>query len=427
MKTNKLFLSITLLLSVSFVFAEGFRTPTQGGESLGKSGGRTIFSSGSNTALDNPARMLDEKTESAAFTVTVVDINVEGNLDIGDRIENAGQIKALPLFTYVNPYKSNSRLAWGLGLYTPYGLSSEWEQTGSFANPFGLRYLVPYASELKTIDIAPVIAYQVTDRLRIFGGVDFVWSQLEVKQFYPALLGTAFPVTEDEGSLMGKGDDFALTFKVGATYQLTDRQFLYASYQHSYDMEYSGDTTLTNSLTPAASSLGITNSSSFASEIKFPSITKVGYGVQVTDRLKCEAQLEYIKFSRFESLPIDLGNNTTLLTALGASTDIAQNWNDTYTYGCSVSYAFDKWTIFGSYQRVETPVPDETFSTTIPDADQNVFAIGAAWHRENYTVSIGYSHVLYDDRTIRNESLPALNGDYQMRTNLYSLTYSYEF
>lgn len=422
--------SCSLLLSILISLTaggEGFRTPAAGGESLGRTGGRTIFAQGANAALQNPNNMLDEEQEALDLSLTVIDIQIHGTLSNGDTLVNDAQLKFMPTVNYVNPLPEYEKLSFGFGIYTPFGLSSNWETTGSFANPLGLRYQVPFENILKTIDFSPVISYQATEKLRVFVGLDLIWSQLEFNQFYPGLVGTAFPVTANEGVINSKGDDVAFTGKIGAMYNLTDKQFIYASYQHSYSMDYSGRTTVSNPLTPAASQAGVTASSSFDAGFDFPSIIKVGYGVQVTDRLQWEVQAEYIEFSRNENLDVDLGNNNVLLTALGASSRTPLNWKDTYTFGTTLTYQFEKLRVFGGYQFLESPVPAETYSTSIPDANQSAVSIGFTWENKGHVVSFGYSYVMYDDRTISNVNIPTLSGDFSTRVNLYSISYQYNF
>ncbi len=79
------------------------------------------------------------------------------------------------------------------------------------------------------------------------------------------------------------------------------------------------------------------------------------------------------------------------------------------------------------YQYFQTPVPDRTYSPTIPDANQNVFTVGLGWRSGHHRIEGSYGYVLYDDRHISGNQNPAYNGNYEIRAHLISLAYGYSF
>ena len=73
------------------------------------------------------------------------------------------------------------------------------------------------------------------------------------------------------------------------------------------------------------------------------------------------------------------------------------------------------------------PVPDSTFSPTIPDANQNVFTIGIGWHGKHNALEASYGLDFYNDRHINNDQVAAYNGTYTFNVHLISLAYRYSF
>jgi long-subunit fatty acid transport protein len=72
-------------------------------------------------------------------------------------------------------------------------------------------------------------------------------------------------------------------------------------------------------------------------------------------------------------------------------------------------------------------VPDSTISTTIPDANQNVFTVGLGYQHGHHAFEGAYGFDIYADRTITDNVNPAFNGNYGITVHLFSLSYRYSF
>ena len=179
-----------------------------------------------------------------------------------------------------------------------------------------------------------------------------MWSQLTLKQYYPWLaIGTG---VEPDGNLKGKGDGVGVSGNLGITWQVTDRQRLALTWRLPMDVNYDGETTIDN-ITGTGTAIGATPSSSFGTTIKYPMQIALGYGFQVTKNFRIESDVEWIQFSRFKSLDLNLGNNAALLTVLGQPTSINQNWHDTFTAGIGGDWKFaDDWTLRAGYRQGES-------------------------------------------------------------------------
>jgi long-chain fatty acid transport protein len=119
-----------------------------------------------------------------------------------------------------------------------------------------------------------------------------------------------------------------------------------------------------------------------------------------------------------------VGNNAVLLP----STHIAQNWKDTFTIGIGGDWKFaQNWVLRAGYQFYESPVPDSTFSPTIPDANQNVFTFGLGYRYGRHFFEGAYGADFYDSRSIRSDQNPAFNGDYNVTVHLFSVAYHFSF
>jgi long-chain fatty acid transport protein len=414
--------ALVLILSPLCVCGEGFRNPPAGTFNLGRAGGRIAQIDDASAIQQNPANLLDVKQTQAEFTPSIVYIHVDYTSPSGVSAETENPWKLLPNFFASTPVMDD-RVVVGFGLTTPYGLANEWEQTGAFADPLSLKYQAPYFTELMTINANPTVAVRLLDNLTLGAGLDVTWSQLTFKQLYPWLAFPGSTGTEPDGKIKAEGDGFGFGGNMGLTWQIAEKHRLAVTYRSPIQVNYEG-TFQINNVTPTATFVGVTPESKFETEIKFPTIVALGYGIQVTDNVRLELDGEWLQFSNFKSLDLNVGNNALLFP----STSIAQNWKNTYTVGIGGDWRFSPdWVVRFGYQHYETPVPDSTLSTTIPDANQNVFTVGLGYQHGHHAFEGGYGFDIYADRTITDNVNPAFNGTYGITVHLFSLSYRYSF
>jgi long-chain fatty acid transport protein len=415
--------ALVLILSPLWAHGEGFRNPPPGTFNLGRSGGRIAQIDDASAVQQNPANLLDLGQAQLDFTPTIIYIHADFTSASGASSDTKDPWKFLPNFFASVPVMED-RVVLGLGLTTPYGLASKWNQTGAFADPLSLKYQAPYSTELTTINVNPTIAVRLLDNLTLGAGLDVTWSQLTFHQLYPWLAFPGSTGAEPDGNIKAQGDGFGYGGNLGLTWQVAEKHRLAVTYRSPIQVNYEGESQI-NNITPTAAFLGATPHSKFETEIKFPTIVALGYGVQVTDTLRLEVDGEWLQFSNFKSLNLDVGNNALLFP----TTHYAQNWKNTYTMGIGGDWRFaPDWVVRFGYQHYETPVPDSTLSTTIPDANQNVFTVGLGYQYGHHAFEGAYGFDIYANRTINgNVNSPAFNGTYQEQVHLFSLSYRYSF
>jgi long-chain fatty acid transport protein len=410
------------MLGSLLVHGEGFRNPPAGAFNLGRAGGRFAQVDDSSAVAQNPANLTDLEQAQAQLTPSVVYFAVQYDGAGSAADETTGPWHLLPnLFASV-PLK-DARYAFGLGITTPYGLATEWEQ--SAGSPF--RYNAPYRSELVTLNVNPTFAIRLLDQLSVGVGLDVMYSQLDLRQYYPWMIFPGSGGTEPDGRIKAEGDGWGFGGNLGLTWEPAKNHRIAVTYRSAMSVEYEGDFTIDN-ITPVGAFLGATPESDFQSKIRFPTIVGLGYGVRLSDRVRVEVSGEWLQFSNFETLTLDAANNNFLLNPSGQPVSVPQDWKNTYTAGIGFDWQFsDAFVLRGGYQHYQTPVPEGTFSPTIPDANQNVFTIGLGWHSRHHSLEVAYGFDLYDTRHITNDQNPAFNGTYDLTVHLMSFAYRYTF
>lgn len=420
-----IFLILALIaFSTLNLHAEGFRNSPPGAFNLGRAGGRIAQIDDSSAVQQNPANLTDLTAADLQFTPSIIFYSVEFNSATGQKTETEDPWKFLPNFFAAKPF-ADGKWAIGLGVTVPYGIAVEWDKKASaFAAPYGgLRYTTPYFAQVSTINLNPTVAFKICSAVSIGVGFDAMWSQLQLKQYYPWAIFPYSSGIEPDGRLEAAGSGWGFGGNMGLTWQITERQRLAVTYRSPMDVHYEGDFKV-NNITPAASLFGVVPKTDFSTDIHYPTIVSVGYGIELTKKIRLEADVEWVEFSRFESLKLNVGPDAVILP----STTINEKWHDTFTAGIGGDWKFaDHWVLRAGYQFYQSPVPDSTFSPTIPDADQNVFTIGLGYTCKHHSWEAAYGADFYDKRHIQDAENPAFNGTYQNTVHLFSFAYRFSF
>ena len=412
---------IKLILCVAVPFtaevtglqAEGLRDATTGAFDLGRSGGRIAQVDDATAVQNNPANLMDVTNVQAELDPSLIYINVDYKSPDGSQSASTMHpLKMLPSFFASLPV-DNDKMVLGFGVTIPFGLANQWSTSSSAFSPSGtLGGSTANFGKLTTYNFNPSVAFKVADNVQVGLGLDVMWSQLEFRQFLPGSSLVAH----------ASGDGHAVGGNLGITWKITDHQRLAFTYRSTMTVDYSGSADIENF--PGAAN---NPTASFRSQVKFPNIFSAGYGIDLTDTIRLVSDFEWLQFSQF----INLGITTGSFPALGGATltqNIPENWHNTFTAGIGGDWKFaDHWVLRAGYEFLESPVPDSTFSPTIPDADQNVMTLGLGWHAKHVSLEFAYGLDLYNTRNITNDQYPALNGKYTFNVHLFSLAFRYAF
>ncbi|HKJ94843.1 MAG TPA: outer membrane protein transport protein, partial [Gammaproteobacteria bacterium] len=252
----------------------------------------------------------------------------------------------------------------GLGIYSPWGLSTKYDRSW-----IGRYHAVE--SELKTVDINPVISFKPTRSLTLAAGLVAQYADATLSSaidFGTAGYGTvpgASPGKQD-GFVKVTGDDWAMGYTLGVLYEFTDRTRAGIGYRSRVSHTLSGDSNVTYDQsgigrTLANAGAGFTNTGASA-DITTPAVVTASLYHELDDRWSVMAGLEWTRWSEFDHLVVQFDNNTP-------DAKTTENWKNTLMASVGASYrATDQWTLRGGAGYDPSPVPDAAHRTTrIPD------------------------------------------------------------
>jgi long-chain fatty acid transport protein len=412
-------MGLGLIVAGAPVWGDGFRNPSEGMTALGKIGGKIVYHDDASTVTHNPANLVDITNRQLSASFTVGYGKKEFEPDTGGKASSTDNTAVLPNFFAAWPLESGDWVV-GVGLTTPYGRST------TFSKNSVLRYTTPYFTELYAVNMNPTIAYKVDEAFSVAVGINFLYSELDIRQIYPWSLATGDPAAAD-GETQFEADGGGVGFNAAVTWNITERQRAAVTYRSKVKVEYEGDLRLTGVPSPAglpAPLAFVTSRSDFETEIEFPAVLAVGYGMRVTDKLRVEANVEWVQHSLFEELSLDAGANTALLP----SSSIPADWDDNWTYGIGADYQLnEQWVLRGGALYLETPIPGQTMLPSIAEEDQVVLSIGCGYAAGKHRIDAAYSYGVFNGRTVDNNVNPAFNGDYDFEAHLLGASYTLVF
>jgi long-chain fatty acid transport protein len=356
-----------LLLGMTFLtgnvlFSQGFQVNFQGQKQQGMGGAGNALPVDAASVFFNPGSVsfLKENSVNIGFTPTFANTLFEdaNTTSIGRTNSPMGT----PFSAYA-VYRKNeeSKFFYGLGIYTPFGSTIQYEDgwTGRFA----LTKL-----QLKSIFIQPTLSYKLNDKIGI--GAGFVYTIGNVN------LQKDIPVQDADGNyghaeLDGKASGFG--YNLGLFIQATEKLNIGLTYRSQVNMEVAeGTATFT---VPSSLSTNFP-SGTFSSALPLPQVATLGLAYKLNEKLSFALDVNYVGWKTYDTLAFDYAQNTASLI----DTKSARNYKNTVAFRLGANYDLsDKFDARLGLAYGLTPVQNGYVTPETPDAN-----------RINYTAGLGY-------------------------------------
>jgi long-chain fatty acid transport protein len=315
----------------------------------------------------------------------------------------------------------------GLGIETPFGLTTEWKNPDQFAG----RFLSTKAS-LKAFDINPTLGWQVTPSFGVGVGAIARISKVELNRNIGAINPfTQFATDIGRLNLNSDYDKKSYGFNVGILHRYNESFSWGLSYRSKISVKYEGAARLTPVSTGnpqfdalLAASLPYNTKLPVKTEIDYPDQASLGFAFGLTRNLLLETDINRMGWNSFENVPITFtGGATNSLP----STTIPQKWKGAFSYRVGL-----RWTTSPAYQwrfgfvYDQTPQQEQGVSPLLPDADRNGYCIGFG-HTEGFKYDVGLMFLDFKTRT-RNKSFAnegPFFGEYKTQAVLLGVTIGY--
>jgi long-chain fatty acid transport protein len=382
--------------------AAGFSIFEQGSRAMGMAGAFTAQADDPSLLFHNVGGLgfVEEQDFSAGFTwIHGLKAEFEGaNPFPGEGYE--AEQKALsefpPHLYWVRPI--NDTWKFGLGIMTPFGLTTEWEDPGQFAG----RYISTKAA-LQAFDIQPTLGWQVTPNFSVGVGAIARISTLELNRYIPAVNPFTLSVA-DVGRIKIEGDySEGYGFTAGVLHRVNNSFSWGFNYRSKIEIDYEGDGRVTQILTgtpfdqviPAV--IPFNRDLPVETNIEFPDSASLGLLFALSPNLRLETDFNWTGWSSFDEVPITFTGGPG--NALPSSV-LPEEWEDVWNYRAGLRWTASptsEWRL--GYVFDETPQPEEGISPLLPDADRNGFTVGYGRTGPGFNYDLSVMYLIFDERT----------------------------
>jgi long-chain fatty acid transport protein len=303
-------------------------------------------------------------------------------------------------FGYLSYNMEDSPLAFGLAVNAPFGLSTDWTNSGAPFDPLtgGITF-----SEIKMVSVNPSIAYKINEQLSIAAGV-----------VYFDLTSIAFDnkVLTQHGTGNGWGGNAAIFYK-------SDSFNAGLSYRSRVKVDVSGTATGIGLL----SSFG---STSVNSGVTFPDMVSGGISFHPVEDVLVSAQVDWVNWKTFDKLTFKRGR---VLGSVGTTTTVSENWKATTSFALGTEWSLQKdMHLRAGYAFDPTPVSAAEFSPRISDNDRHFFTLGYGQDFSAGTLNLAYGYILVTKlNQTASTAASKRNGTYKGNIHIFSADYTLRF
>lgn len=400
---------ISLGIGTTAAHAAGFALFTQGASALGQGNAVTAHTDSPNTIFFNPALMNKLDGTRLDIGTTFIFSSHDYRSSLTDSTSSDDSV-FFPSTFYVS-HKFNDSLSAGLGVFNPFGLSTDWP------DDWEGRYIAT-KSELTTYNINPVVSYRIFPALSFAAGMDVIFLDATLQRQLPA---AALGLTGPDLQQKFDGDGVGFGFNLAAAYDVTNDITVGVSYRSEVDVDIDGDASINGQEIAKGKT-----------KVTLPAQVTAGVAYQVIDPLTVEVGLRWEGWSSYKNQTIHLDNGQTDFTP--------RNWHDTLGMNVGGKYRLsDSWAVMAGYIYGSNAVPSYTFDPSIPDSDTHIFCLGTDWNYRQWKVAGSYAYQMYVDRHKNNDvgstfdvappftSSVKANGKYENDAHLLAIELGYKF
>lgn len=394
---KKSLIAATIALATGQVHAAAFQLNEHSASGLGRAyAGEAAIADNASVLARNPAAMttFDKMAVSVSGTYIKPDVDVDGAIYAGANkmapASESGIAPAafVPASYFIQPL--NDQWAWGIGIFSNYGLSTEYSKTFPAGAGAG-------DTELMTFNINPNIAYRINEHFSVGAGINAVYGAAELNR-YAGLLGPLNPPSQggplatDTRLAHLKGDTWGFGWNVGTLYEVNENHRFALTYRSQVDMSFDGDfqgLTSGNRTVDGNLKLDLPAQAEFAGYHRLSPQFAVHYSVNWTD------------WSAFQELKA-----TSSQCAGGVCLQKDEKFKDSTRYSIGGTwYINPAWEARMGFAYDNTPIEADYRSLSIPDSDRIWYSAGATYHI-NTDMSVDFGMAYLDGKEVDvNEGL----------------------
>lgn len=391
-------LSLVALLAAGSSQAAGFQINTQSARSSGMGNAAAAWLDDSSAIYSNAANILGVNKLDVQIGDTGILPAIKFTPDNGTEQGQKTTLSPPPHLFLV--YKPFDRAAVGLGIYTPFGARSRWED--GFVGRFRAQ-----ESALSVYNINPTAAYQLHERFRVGGGINIYRSTLELKR--------ALGFVESEGQVHLGGSDWGWGYNIGVQAVLWPKLVTFGlHYRSAADLSFKGQADFQNVPVEFQTRLPDTR---VQGDVTLPATIAAGIAVTPLENLKIAFDANWVDWSSFQELAIEFPDNPAINNPLPKQWRAKWNYHLGAEYGVTQAFQVRAGLIYDP-----APSPGSTLTPDLPDANRFGVSGGLGYNWNGLRADFAYQFVSLSDK---ESSAPGMSGVYNGSAHVFGLTLGY--
>jgi len=410
---------LALGLAGGHASAAGFQLLEQNASGIGNAyAGSAAVAENASTIFFNPAGMTQLKDREVSVGMSIVrpTFKFRDQGSATGAFQNAGTGGDAGSWAFLpNGYLSwalNKDLYVGVGFGAPFGLMTEYD------DPWvGAAHATKF--DIKTYNINPSIAYRLSEKVSIGGGLN--WQRMEVEFVRRAGIVVpgagpfaGYPLPTTTGTLSAA--DTSWGWNIGALFTLSPSTKVGVSYRSKMKHELKGDLTNTG---------GINSKVSASADVDLPDTFILSVTQALDERWE---MLGDISWTGWSSIPA-----VNIVPTVGSTQVLDTKFRDTWRYALGANYRYtDTVKLKFGLAYDQTPVPDSAHRlVSLPDNNRTWLTTGAqvkVAKDANVDVGVAYLHVPESHIDTTPTGIQGrVKGVYDARVWIFGAQYSMAF
>jgi long-chain fatty acid transport protein len=409
-------------------FGSGFTVQSQSAAAIANGHSGVARADDASVALLNPALATHFDTPQTSIALGGIALTADfdnrqslsavGTPAVGPSRSSADG--AAPLLSVFHTRPIGARSALTVALYTPFGLSTDYDPD------WVGRYQVQTA-QLKTLAVSPAIAFEFSEDWSASVGLTAVRGQtklISAVDFGTVCFAAIGPTACAGANILPQGNDGSaridaegngIGWTASLAWQASERLRFGAHLRSKIDLDVDGSTSFRNPALPgpfaALTQTPATTDGGVASTLILPEIASAGFAYDLSEQTQLIADATWTRWGRLQDIRLRFDNGAT-------DSVIPFGWQNTRKIGLGVNHRrSDHWQWKGGVEWESSAVSDANRNAIVPDSERLFVGGGVRYTIDGKrSLDVALGAIRFARSTIDRDIVGAgrLRGDYAL-------------
>ncbi|MEZ8083790.1 outer membrane protein transport protein [Enterovibrio norvegicus] len=391
-KLSRTAIALAVALAAPSAWSAGFQVSEHSASGLGRAyAGDAAIADNASVIGRNPAQMTMFKEAQLSTALHIVDPEIDiTDTSNNQKASDVAPMQFVPATYYVSPI--NDKWAWGVGLYTVYGVATDYPDAFEAGDVAG-------DTSLASVNLNPSIAYRLNEQVSFGAGINVVYAIAELNRHIGVLAPTFGSDNFSEKLISMEGDTWGFGWNVGALFELDKDNRFGIAYRSEVELDFSGDFTDHQGSITGTKGQVVTGDLS----VPLPAVAELSGFHQLNPSLAVHYSMMWSQWSSFTELKATSAQCTSD-GVKGVCFDKQEDYESVFRWSLGTTYDISEdWTVRTGFA-FDEKAGKSTLS--IPDSDRYWFSAGATYrYSPNLTFDAGVTYIASKSGTFTETSL----------------------